>query len=123
MDYQNNDQNQYSDQSPWPSPPPPPPDNSGKGMAVGALVCGIVSVVFCWLFYVAIPASLVAIVLGVLARKKLPQGGAGMATAGLVLGIIGLGLSVLTIACIVCAAGMAGSMINEWGINPDSFGF
>jgi type II secretory pathway component PulF len=73
-------------------------------MAIAALVCGIVSVVFAFFGYgaiVGIIVGIVAIVLGILARKD-PQR-KGMATAGLILGIIGTVLSgVLLIACVAC---------------------
>lgn len=66
-----------------------PPRNSGK--ATWAMITGIVSIVLC---YLGIFVGPVAIVLAVMAKKdiKLSNGaqtGEGMATAGLVTGIIG----------------------------------
>jgi Domain of unknown function (DUF4190) len=66
-----------------------------NGLAIAALVCGIVQ--FCGLF----PAGIAAIVLGHLARGKIRQAGErgrGLATAGLILGYIGVGLLVVTLA-------------------------
>jgi len=54
-----------------------------NGKAVGALVCGIVS-----LFVFGLILGIVAIVLGVQARKNPNR--RGMATAGMVLGVIGI---------------------------------
>jgi hypothetical protein len=78
-------------------------------MAIAALVCGIVSVVFAFFgagAIVGIIAGIVAIVLGILARKNLER--KGMATAGLILGIIGTVLSgVLLIACVACVGALS----------------
>jgi hypothetical protein len=78
-------------------------------MAIAALVCGIISVVFAFFGYgaiVGIILGIVAIVLGVLARKD-PQR-KGIATAGLVLGIIGTVLSgILLIACVACVSALS----------------
>ena len=81
-------------------------------MAVGALVLGIVSLVFSFipvLGWIAIIVGIVGVVLGALAKKN-PEG-QGMATAGLVMSIIGtiLGLIfwVACYACIACSGGLA----------------
>ena len=63
-------------------------------MAVAALVLGIIGTLFSlnWLtVWVGGPMAIVALVLGILARKQLAAEGkpTGMATAGLVLGIVG----------------------------------
>jgi hypothetical protein len=72
---------------------------------VAALILGIVATILSLsvvLFYAAIPVGLVAIVIGVLARKRAMNAGqpTGAATAGLALGVVGviLGL-VLYAAC------------------------
>lgn len=65
-----------------------------NGQAIGALVAGIVGVPLC---FCGIP-SIIAIVLGVLAMnetKRTGQGGHGIALAGVIIGVIGLALSVL----------------------------
>jgi len=67
----------------------------GKGMAIASMVCGIVS------FFVGIWGvilGVLAIVFSVVAKNKGNR--SGMATAGLVLGCVGVGISVLFwIAC------------------------
>ncbi len=73
-----------------------------NGQAIGALVAGIVGVPLC---FCGIP-SIIAIVLGFLAMnetKRTGQDGHGMALAGVIIGVIGLALAVLT--WIVSAAG------------------
>jgi uncharacterized protein DUF4190/putative regulator of septum formation len=101
----------------WPPPPPggppgppqgwappaygPPPSPGLDGMAVAALVLGIVSIP---LFVMFVPAIL-AIVFGAISRHNVKSNanrtGAGMAVAGLVLGIVSLiGAVIFLIAAI-----------------------
>ena len=75
-----------------------------SGMAIAALVCGILSLVcacfgtFAW---IGVVLGIVAVVLGVMANKK---GKDTKAIAGLVMGIIGLALSaIIAISCTICA--------------------
>lgn len=86
---------QYGGQPPYGYPPPPQPTN---GMAVAAMILGIL-----WLYWVG---SILALVFGYVARSQIRRtgaGGNGMAVAGIVLGWIGIGLLVL--ALIAVAAG------------------
>ncbi len=80
------------------------------GMALGSVIAGVLGLIGSWIPFVryfTLVCSIVAILLGAIARKKekalnLPT---GKATAGLVLGIIGVVLTVLVIvACVACAA-------------------
>lgn len=76
-----------------------------KGMAIGSLVCGIVSIVLAWLGYgaiVGLAAGIVAIVLAAKVRK-FNDANKGLATGGLVTGIIGVVLCGILFACAVCA--------------------
>lgn len=84
-------------------------NNGGKkssGLAIAALVCGILSLFFglCLGFlnipaYIGLVLGIVAVVLGVLANKKEKD---GKATGGLVMGIIGIVVSaIFAIACTV----------------------
>lgn len=89
---------------------PPPPQAPGSaygtapktnGLAIASLVLGIV-----WVWWIG---SLLAIIFGHRARSQIDgSGGAetgrGMATAGLVLGYLGLGFLILGIVAIVGAA-------------------
>ena len=80
--------------------------NPAQGTSVAALICGIASVVLCWIPYVSfacIGSGIAGIILGAKGRKASPQGKTGMATAGLVLGIIGVCLSAIYSICYVCA--------------------
>ena len=72
-------------------------------MAVAGLVLGIVSIVFSFIglgFPIGAILGVVGIILSVVAKKKAPT---GMATAGLVLSIIGTILCLLLfVACVAC---------------------
>lgn len=82
--------------------------NNGKGMSIAALVLGIVAVVLAWFYMVNIVAiilGVVGIVLAILGSKKSKAAGlpTGLATAGLVLSIIGTALAVIGfLSCTVC---------------------
>src|SRR6266576_2592202 len=90
-------------------------------MPVAALVLGIIGTLLCWhpmLVLVGLPTALVAMVLGIMARKQLAAQGqpTGMATAGMVLGIVGTTIGGLILAaCVACAAcfGAAGSQMSK----------
>lgn len=71
---------------------------SGSGGAVGALVCGIISLVLSnipFACFGGIVLGIIAIIKGAKARKYGPQNKKGMATTGYVLGIIGLIISII----------------------------
>lgn len=89
-------------------PPPPPmgmppagyqPAPQGKGMAIASMVLGIVSIALCVYWFIALPAAIVALILGIIARGK--GAGVGMAITGIITGaigtLIGLGFLALTI--------------------------
>jgi len=91
----------------------------GKGKAVAGLVLGIIGIVFGLLsgyFSIAgLPIAIVGLILSVSGGKKLKAAGqpSGIATAGLVLGIIAVvftGIAFFTCGiCIICAsAGASG---------------
>lgn len=112
-----------SEVTPPPPPPPavppvPPPPGAapqqGKGKAVAALILGVVSVALCLYWFIALPAGIVAIVLGLQARK---QGVApGMALAGLITGIVGTAF-----ALIIAILGFTGGGLEQYcQDNPDS---
>ena len=66
---------------------------NAKNASTAALVCGIVGIVgsfIPYVSYVAFVAAIVAIVFGVKGRKLSEENQKGMATAGMVLGIIGV---------------------------------
>ena len=70
-----------------------------SGLAIASLVCGIVSCfICCW----GIPLSIAAIMMGASAKKTIAAsrgrvGGGGMATAGIILGLVSLALTALVV--------------------------
>ncbi|MGH3822848.1 MAG: DUF4190 domain-containing protein [Pseudonocardiaceae bacterium] len=79
----------------------PPVRRSTNGFAIASLVLGIIGVVFVFpsigIFVFMIPAVL-ALVFGYIARNQIKQhdqDGAGMATAGIVLGWVAVGLYII----------------------------
>jgi hypothetical protein len=77
------------------------PPKRGSGMAITALILGIIALLSCWTIVGGILFGLVAIVLGFVASgraKRGEAGGRGMAITGIVLGVIGLVLGGLLLA-------------------------
>jgi hypothetical protein len=78
-----------------------------NGFAIAALVCGIAQFFGIWLL-----GTIPAIVFGHLARKQIRQRndqGAGLALAGLILGYVGIVLTVIVVILIIAAANSAPS--------------
>jgi hypothetical protein len=95
-------------------PPPPPPGYGGapaygqpaygpqknNGKALWSMILGIVAIVFTLCCGIGFLAGIASIVLSLQAKKEIDasqgnQGGRGMATAGLVMGIISIALAAL----------------------------
>lgn len=93
-----------------------------KGKAVAGMVLGIVSIVFgflgTWFSVLALPMAIVGLVLSVLGGKQLKAAGqpAGIATAGLVLGIIAVVLTAIFFftcgICTICVAAEVNAINN-----------
>jgi Domain of unknown function (DUF4190)/Domain of unknown function (DUF1707) len=80
---------------PWQAP------QRTNGLAIAALVCGIGQLVAFW------PATILAIVLGHKARREIRRTGEqgdGLARAGIILGYVGLGLTLLAVLVIALGA-------------------
>ena len=86
----------------------------GKGQAIAGMVLGIVALVITWFggifSIIALPAAIVGLVLSVVGGKKLKANAQphGIATAGLVLGIIATVLSaIFFFTCGICVLWLA----------------
>lgn len=66
--------------------------------AIASLVCGVLGILTCWFFGLGVVFSICAVVFYALQRR---EGTHGMATAGLVLGIVGIPLNVCIGGCAV----------------------
>ncbi len=92
----------------------------GKGQAIAGLVLSIAGLVLGFLSGIfsilGLPCSIVGLVMAVTGGKKLRANNmpSGIATAGLVVGIIAVVISAITFftcgLCILCAAGVASSI-------------
>lgn len=105
---------------PMAPPPPVPGSRSNKGTV--SLVLGIIRLVASFIPYISYICwvlAIVGIVMGVQGRNEIPIGqeGRGMATAGLVVSIIGLCWSVLAIICVICACATIGSLAGTDALN------
>ena len=66
----NNDYNNQQPQQPYQQPYQPPMKQPGDSQATGALVCGIISLVFAWFGY----SSLIALAAGIVGIIAMGQG-------------------------------------------------
>ena len=106
-------------------PPPPPPGmpyqpqpqpRAGNGLAVASLICGIVSLVLFCVWFVSVPLGIFAIVLGVIASGKISRGeatGGGMAKTGLILGIVGIVLSLAAVLAFLAGYSFLGTKAKQ----------
>ena len=94
-----NQQPMYGQQPAYGAPQAPTP---GKGLAIASMVLGIVSLILCCIYYIAIPTSITGLILGIIAVKKAKN---PMATAGIITSAIAIVLLViyLGLACLGCA--------------------
>ena len=98
-------------QYPPPYYPPPRPTN---GMAIASMVLGII-----WIYWIG---SILALVFGYIAKRQIKErgeGGGGMATAGIVLGWIGVAILVIFVVIFVIA-GVNGAF-EEPGFDDSGF--
>jgi hypothetical protein len=87
--------------APPPGYPQQPARSGGAGLAIAALVLGVLALLSCWTVLGGILFGLIALVLGFVASGRAKRGrgtGRGMAITGIVLGLIGLLISVAFIA-------------------------
>ncbi len=81
-----------------------------NGMSIAALVCGILGIIGGFIpvvTYFTLVLAILGIVFGVKGRRA---GGSstGLATAGLVCGIVGVAFSAAGVICAICAIGAVG---------------
>ena len=96
-----------------PPAPPYPPQQPGatqpKGLAISALIVGIVSLVFCWVPFIGILGGIAAVILGIIALKKAQS--KGMSITGLITGglaVIASGIFIIVTVMFVGAIAASG---------------
>jgi len=82
---------------------PPKPKEPTNGLAVTSMVLGIISIVFCMLFYFSIPCGIAGLIFGIVAKKN--PAGRGVRIAGVWTSVIGLFLGVLILVVILLSVG------------------
>ena len=95
--------------APAPNPVPPAyrppvnvaPSNKGRGFGIASMICGIVALLFAFI-YLGIILGILGIIFGAVSKSKGYRG--GMATAGIVCASIALGLSTLIVVLAVIGA-------------------
>lgn len=86
-----------------------------NGLAIAALICGLVQFIGFGIF-----TGIPAIILGHMARRQVRQTGeqgAGMAMAGLVLGYIGVALAIILVIVIIAAVAASNTSVSCNGFN------
>ncbi len=105
---------------------PPPPAAAGlpnSGKALASMIVGIVSVLSCLYWFMALPGGIVAIILGIQGKRDAAagtHGGGGMAQTGIILGVVAAVLGLLGAVLVYLSPGFADSWLE--GIcesNPD----
>lgn len=87
----------------------PPPQRTGNGIAVAALVCGVIALIVSWVPFVNVVAILLgiaAIVCGIAGIRRAGRhggSGRGMAIGGLVTGALGLLFALFVLVGIIAA--------------------
>lgn len=88
----------------------------GKGLAIAGFILSLIGLVAGFIFfYFSLPCSIIGLVLSVIGGKRLKANNLphGLATAGLVIGIISICLSVLMTACGIVALVAVGELSEE----------
>lgn len=90
-------------------------EKKSNGMAVAALICGILGIIGSFIpvvMYFTAVLAVLGIIFGVKGKKIARENntGMGLATAGLVLGIIGTIFAASGILCALACAGAVGSL-------------
>lgn len=107
-----------------------PPDD-GKGMSIAAMILGIVGIVSFFISFtifagpVGFVCAILGIIFGVKGRKKSTMAygrPSGAATAGLVLGIIGVAFASIGLLCGICVcAGLGAGLAGLESLDPSIF--
>ena len=87
------------------------PADNGKGFAIGSLVCGIIGIITCAVPALPIVLGILAIIFGNMAKKKLPAGETGMATAGFICGIVAVILAVIILIVLAVMLAIVGTAV------------
>lgn len=88
-----------------------PQAQGGNGMGVASMVLGIIALLSVWLWFVSIPLAVIALVLGIIARKN--KAGRGMAIAGIITSAIAIVVSAIIVIIFLAFIGGASDAFEE----------
>lgn len=108
-------QGQYAPAPGYGQPQYGAPPSKSNGMAITALVLGVVALITVWLPPLAIVLALVAIVVGFLGMKKSAEsGGRGLALGGIITGGLALVVSIILLVLTALVFNAAEDEIDNW---------
>ncbi len=105
------------------TPAPVPQKQGANGMSVAALVCGLLGIIGSFIpivKYFTLVLAVLGIIFGVIGKKKAAEEGnssTGLATAGLVLGVIGTAFSAVGVICALACVGAASTATEAAGLD------
>ena len=112
------DQNQQYNQNPYNQQyysqyQPNQPQNNG--MAIGALVCGILGFLLSCCWFISLPLSIISIILGIIVLKK-NKAGRTMAIIGIILGAITviIAIGVIAVSVFSFSSGEFGNLYQQY---------
>ena len=97
-----------------------------QGLAIASMICGILGLLSCCLWFLSGPAALAAIVMGHIALSKIKgnpaaYGGKGMAKAGLITGYLGLLATLLFTAFMMWLGTLSPEKVQQMDWIPEQF--
>ena len=111
-------QGQPYTQPPYTQPQPEPAKEKTDGLSIGALVCGILSLICCCCGWLSIALGVGAVIFAVMSKKGSPKM-SGMALGGMICGIIGGGIALISVIAglFMNSTGLVEDLINEFSPN------
>ena len=89
-----------------------------KGLAVLSLILGIISIVLACFWFVSIPCGIIAVILGVMAKKSTKP---NISISGLVTGCIGIFISILIIIIFFTVSAGLINGLNKYAYGEDYY--
>lgn len=113
-------QSPYTYNDPYSTPNTPLTNDKSNGMGIASLILGICSIAICCCYGVGAIPAIIGLILGILQNKKNAN---GIATAGIVLGIIGILLNVVWLIYMIIFLSEDGlqDFVNEFSSNYEYY--
>ena len=113
-------QSPYTYNDPYSTPNTPLTNDQSHGMGIASLILGICSIAICCCYGVGAIPAIIGLILGILQNKKNAN---GIATAGIVLGIIGILLNVVWLIYMIIFLSEDGlqDFVNEFSSNYEYY--